>query len=77
MIKKTTGLYKNWQRESSVTLWLSAYSEILSGFPLGPKETLYSQHKPDEGRFAFKAHSNVSAEPPSQAVKGCQRLSNV
>ena len=54
------------------SLWLlSAYGEIQNSFPLGPKKSLCSQHKPDEGRCSFKAHSNVNAEPSSQAARGC------
>lgn len=63
-------LYRILQREV-VTLWsLSAYTEIQNNFPLGSKEILCSQHKLDDRRFSCKAHSNVNAEPFSQAVSG-------
>ena len=54
-----------------VTFWsLSVYTEIQNNFPLGPSKIQCSQHKPDDRRFSYKAHSNVNAETSSQAVKG-------
>lgn len=45
-------------------------NEMQNRLPLGPKGTLRSQHTPAEGRFTFKVHSNVNAEPSLQAAKG-------
>lgn len=53
------------------TLWsLSVYTEIQNNCPLGLWKIQCSQHRPDDWRFSYKAHSNVNVETSSQAVKG-------